>query len=648
MSESDPVTKSAATAPSARGIGANAPTAKEETFRVGMGPAVVQAARFADAVPSERADAKGVNAPIGVPTDPVTSPISEHTAKVAQPSRIEANPFDRLLHAYEARFTGSLSSVSLTLAFLDWSLHLANAPGRRLELARAAVRQWARLTSPALWIEPSPGDRRFRDEAWRHPPFNVIAQAFLLTQDWWSNATIGPPGVTKSHGAVVSFAMRQILDIFSPSNFPWTNPEVIRTTAEQCGWNFVKGYWNFIEDLRSVSNGLSIDDTNGFVVGKNVAVTPGKIVLRNDLMELIQYQPTTATVHPEPILIVPAWIMKYYILDLSPDNSLIRYLVSQGFTVFCISWRNPGPELRDASFDDYRRLGVMAALDAVTAITGAHKVHGCGYCLGGTLLAIAAAAMGRDGDGRLKTLTLLAAQTDFTKAGELQLFTDESELALLDDVMWRQGFLDSTQMAGAFQMLRSNDLVWSRIIKSYLLGERDPPNDLMAWNADATRMPFRMHSEYLHRMFLYDDLAEGQYRVDGRPVAVSAIRVPIFAVGTETDHVAPWQSVYMIHLLNQGDITFVLTSGGHNAGIVSEPGHPHRHYHFARRESQGHYVAPEEWIAAAAEQEGSWWLAWVQWLGNHSGAPISPPPLGFPERGYPVITAAPGSYVFER
>ncbi len=345
-------------------------------------------------------------------------------------------------------------------------------------------------------------------------------------------------------------AMRQILDVFSSSNFPWTNPEVLRTTAEQCGWNFVKGCWNFIEDLRRLSNGLPIDDTNGFIVGKNVAVTPGKIVLPN---------------------------------DLSPNNSLIRYLVSQCFAIFCISSRNPGPELRDASF---------------------------------------------------------AAQTDFTKAGELQLFADESELALLDDVMWRQGFLDSTQMAGAFQMLRLNDLVWSRIIKSYLLGEQDQPNDLKAWNADATWMPFRMHSDYLHRMFLYDDLAKGQHRVNGGPVGVSAIRLPIFAVGAETDHVAPWQSVYMIHLLNQGDITFVLTSGGHNAGTVSEPGHPHRHYHFARRESQGRYVA--------REHEGSWWPAWVQWLGNHSGAPISPPPLGFPERGYPVITAAPGSYVFER
>lgn len=561
------------------------------------------------------------------------------------PAHIEADPSDRLLHAFQARFTGSLSMVSLALAYFDWCLHLANAPGRRMNLAETAARHGARWMTPEHWIAPQPGDRRFASEDWSHPPFNAIAQAFLLTEDWWRNATIGPPGVTRHHNEVVSFAARQLLDLFSPSNYPWTNPEVIRATIKQAGWNFVKGSQSYINDLQRLFLGLPLDETGEYVVGQNVAVTPGKIVFRNELAELIQYQPATAAVRPEPIFIVPAWIMKYYILDLSPHNSLVRYLVSQGFTVFCISWRNPGPEMRDVALDDYRRLGVMASLDAITAITGSQRIHGCGYCLGGTLLAIAAATMTRDGDDRLATLTLLAAQTDFTKAGELQLFTDASQLALLDDVMWRRGYLDSTQMAGAFQMLRSNDLVWSRIIKTYLLGEREQSNDLMAWNADATRMPYRMHSEYLHRMFLYDDLAEGQYRVEGRPVAVSAIRAPIFAVGTETDHVAPWESVYKIHLLNQGEVTFVLTSGGHNAGIVSEPGHPHRHYRIKRRHKDGVYIAPEEWTLTAVLHEGSWWLDWSAWLADHSSAPVPPPPLGSSEKGYPALLDAPGEYV---
>ncbi len=562
-------------------------------------------------------------------------------------SATATNPIDRMLHAREARLTGSVSLVSLALAYMDWGLHLMNAPGRRSELAVEAMRQWARLMSPQSWTTPLPGDHRFQDEAWEQPPFSAIAQSFLLAEEWWRDATTNLPGVAKAHSNIATFVTRQILDIFSPSNFPWTNPEVVNATVAKGGMNFVKGYQHFLEDVGRHAKGLPLDGAAEFVVGQDVAVTPGKVVLRNALMELIQYEPTTEAVRPEPILVVPAWIMKYYILDLSPNNSLIRYLVAQGYTVFCISWRNPGPELRDTSLDDYRRLGIMAALDAIMPICGATKIHACGYCLGGTLLVTAAAAMARDDDDRLSTVTLLAAQTDFTEAGELQLFTDESQLALLDDVMWRQGYLDSSQMAGTFEMLRSNDLIWSRVIKTYLLGEREHPSDLMAWSADATRMPFRMHSEYLRQMFLRNDLAEGRYRVGGRPIAVEEIETPIFAVGTEMDHVAPWRSVYKIHLLYDGDLTFVLTNGGHNAGIVSEPGHLHRHYHLAHRPGHATYLAPEEWLAAAADHEGSWWPAWVAWLNGHSGAPISPPPMGTAGKGYPPIAAAPGTYVHE-
>ena len=348
-----------------------------------------------------------------------------------------------------------------------------------------------------------------------------------------------------------------------------------------------------------------------------------------------------------PVLIVPAWIMKYYILDLSPRNSLVKYLTEQGYTVFMISWKNPAPGDRDLSMEDYRTLGVIAALDAVSAVVPGRKVYAVGYCIGGTLLAIAAAVMARDGDDRLKSLTFFAAQTDFTEAGELKLFINESQLAFLEDVMWEQGFLDSRQMAGTFQMLRSNDLIWSRMVRIYLMGEREAMTDLNAWNADATRMPYRQHAEYLRRLFLDNDLAEGRFPAGGRPVALSDIRVPVFSVGTESNHVAPWRSVYKFNLLSDAEVTFLLTSGGHNAGIVSEPGHANRRYRVATKREEDHYVDPEVWFRETPLKDGSWWPEWVAWLDARSSARGAPPKMGTRAGTYMPLCDAPGRYVLD-
>jgi polyhydroxyalkanoate synthase len=565
---------------------------------------------------------------------------------------------DQKFHAALARTTASLSPASCLLAFLDWALHLAASPGRQFELlrlARSEMGAWNRYLRDSctldgsirhFCVEPAEHDRRFDAPEWQRWPFAPLQQAFLSVEKWWAAATQDVRGVSAHHADVVGFAARQWLDIFSPGNFLATNPLVLSRTGQQGGANLVRGAINAFDDAQRMIDGRPPAGAENFVPGRNVAITPGKVVLRNRLIELIQYSPTTTKVRPEPILIVPAWIMKYYILDLSPHDSLIKYLVDRGHTVFCISWKNPGTAERDLGMQDYLDLGLMAALDAVSAIVPKKKIHAAGYCLGGTLLSIGAAAMARDGDRRVASMTLFAAQTDFSEPGELALFVDESQVSYLEDQMAQTGYLTAQQMAGAFQMLRSYDLLWSKLVGNYLMGEREPMNDLMAWNADATRMPARMHSEYLRRLFLDDDLAEGRYPVGGKPVALSDIRLPTFCVGTVTDHVAPWRSVYKLHYETVAEITFVLTSGGHNAGIVSEPGHPHRNYLLRVRAEGAPYESPEEWQAQATRKDGSWWPEWYAWLDARSGAPVAAPKTG--AKGYAVLGDAPGLYVLEK
>ncbi|MDT4740634.1 PHA/PHB synthase family protein [Bradyrhizobium sp. WYCCWR 12699] len=566
----------------------------------------------------------------------------------------EPYPLDRAFHAMLARFTGGISPLALSLAWLDWSTHLAAAPQRQMEISRNMLRDAGRLAEAAAhaaspeqkpWsvIQPQGRDRRFSGPQWETAPFNLLAQGFLLTERWWHDATTGVRGVSHANEAIVEFSMRQMLDMLAPSNFAATNPKVLEKAFQSGGENFVFGWQNWCSDLMRLLTSSRLADDGQFIVGKTVAASPGKVVYRNELIELIQYSPTTAQVRPEPILIVPAWIMKYYILDLSPQNSLVKYLTSQGFTVFAISWRNPDARDRNLAFDDYRRLGVMAALDVMGKIMPGRKTHALGYCLGGTLLSIAAAAMARDGDHRLGTVTLLAAQTDFTEAGELTLFINESQVAFLEDMMWQRGYLDTTQMAGAFQLLRSNELIWSRLSHDYLMGDGAPLNDLMAWNADATRLPYRMHSEYLRKLFLGNDLAEGRYHVGGRSVSLSDIHAPMFVVGTLADHVAPWRSVYKIHYQVDADVTFLLTSGGHNAGVVAPPDEPGHFYQVLTKAADAPYVGADEWLKLAPRVEGSWWPEWAEWLAARSGAPCDPPQIGIGDAA--GLPDAPGDYV---
>ncbi|WP_406867085.1 PHA/PHB synthase family protein [Paraburkholderia fungorum] len=574
------------------------------------------------------------------------------------------NHLDRTTQAALAALTAGLSPAALWLAAQDWFIHLAMSPGKGLALTSQmsrALAAWAMPAvsgpnapreadfsriAPAMLPSPAHEDPRFAAPEWNQWPFDQYRDRFFDIQAWWHAATTDVAGVHAHHAQIVAFFARQWLDACSPSNFALTNPVVLDAARRTGGANFIAGasHWNAdLEELSRRLRGAPRTAGSPFMPGREVAITPGKVVWRNAFCELLQYAPSTTRTAREPLLIVPSWIMKYYILDLQPHNSLIRYLVGEGYTVFAISWRNPGVEFRNARLNDYLSHGLLAALAEVRRRCDDAAVHAIGYCLGGTLVAIAAAALARDGHASsLRSVTLLAAQTDFSEPGELSLFIDESELAALDALMWEQGFLDGEQMAAAFQLLNARDLIWSRSMSEYLLGRRSKPNDLMAWNADTTRMPYRMHSEYLRGLFLNNDLAAGRYCVDGKPVVLSDIETPMFVVGTERDHVSPWRSVYKLHLLTHNALTFVLTSGGHNAGIVSEPGHPGRHYRWANREADAAYRSRHAFLESAEVVDGSWWPCLSRWLRERSSGEIGARTIVH------SLTDAPGTYVLEQ
>ena len=561
---------------------------------------------------------------------------------------------DRGMRAAMARLTGGVSSHSFIDAWTDWAFHMSEAQGRQLELVEHAQRNAIKLMALAMPTNPDSAppfapkryDHRFDHPGWHKPPFQMWQQGFLGVQDWWDHATDHLRGLRPENADRTRFMARQALDMVSPSNFPALNPEIIAATLATGGRNLTEGAAHFAKDLLKTVTQTHDPAPEGYRIGQDLACTPGVVVFRNDLFELIQYTPQTAEVQAEPVLIVPAWIMKYYILDLSPQNSMVNYLVGQGFTVFMISWCNPKAAQADLSLEDYRESGVMAALDVVNAIVPDRKVNAVGYCLGGTMLAIAAATMAREQDDRLASVTLMAAQVDFAEAGELLLFVDESQVAFLEDMMWDQGYLDRPQMARTFSTIRSEDLIYSRAVRRYFLGQDDLPTDMGVWVADTTRMPARMHSQYLRSLFLENRLTAGRFAVAGRVIALKDISAPMFVVATEADHIAPWRSVYKTQLFTDCDLTFVLTSGGHNSGIVNEPGNPRSSFRSARRVKGAFYVGPDEWHAKAAPQKGSWWPGWKDWLDGKSSGPV-PPPSGAAEKGFAPIVAAPGTYVFQ-
>ena len=582
-------------------------------------------------------------------------PLPSSKSKSGPGAKRHYQTLDRGLRAAFARASAGMSTHAFIQAYWDWAHHLAQSPGRQLELVEHAQKNLMKLLAYGAGVngdteppfKPRRTDHRFEHSGWNNAPFNYWKQSFLAAQDWWDVATEHLPGLQPDDADRTRFLARQSLDLVSPSNFPWLNPEIIEATLKSGGANLVAGAEHFAHDFHNTLTQTHEEPPEGYRVGIDLASTPGEVVFRNELFELIQYAPQGDVVQAEPVLIVPAWIMKYYILDLSPHNSMIRYLVEQGFTVFMISWCNPGAEQSELSLEDYRKSGVMAALDEVQSIVPKQQVHAVGYCLGGTMLAIAAATMARDKDTRLASITLMAAQVDFAEAGELLLFLDESQIAFLEDLMWDQGYLDRPQMARAFSTIRAEDLIYSRNIRRYFLGVEDLPTDMTVWLSDTTRMPARMHSQYLRGLFLENRLSAGRFAVEGRVIALKDISAPVFVVATETDHIAPWRSVYKTKLFTNCDLTFVLTSGGHNSGIINEPAAARGHYRISFRPANALYTGPDDWLEQQQERPGSWWVEWRDWLKDASSKEVPARPLGTAKRRFPKGVPAPGTYVFE-
>jgi len=526
-------------------------------------------------------------------------------------------------------------------------------PQRTVELqnrlGKAYLDLWAstakRLTGEEVPVvaAPAANDKRFADPEWtQNQFFDFLKQAYLLTAHWADTLVSDAADLDSHTRQKAEFYMRQITNALSPTNFVLTNPELLRETFTSNADNLVRGMHMLAEDIEKGGGDLKIrqSDASMFEVGRNLATTPGKVIFQNELMQLIQYAPTTETVLKRPLLIVPPWINKYYVLDLTPEKSFIKWCVEQGLTVFCISWVNPDAHLAKKTFEDYVRQGPLAALDAIKEATGEDKIHAIGYCVGGTLLAVTLAAMAAWQDERIVSATLFAAQVDFTYAGDLKVFVDEEQVTALEQRMAERGYLEAGAMAGVFNALRSNDLIWPYVINNYLKGKAPFPFDLLYWNSDATRLPAANHSFYLRNCYLDNKLSKGKMLLGNTPIDLKAIKAPIYNLATREDHIAPVRSVALGCKFFGGDVKFVVAGSGHIAGVVNPPAKKKYQYWTGPKPRNADI---DGWLAKAKENPGSWWPDWLLWVTRQSPTEV---PARVPGDGaLKPIEDAPGSYV---
>lgn len=549
----------------------------------------------------------------------------------------------------------NLDPLNIGNAFLEMTAKMMSDPAKLVEAnfnlwqdymslwQNTALRFLGESSQPVA--RPDAADRRFKDEMWQENEiFDFIKQSYLLSARYLNGVVHGVEGLDEHTAQKVDFYTRQFVDAMAPSNFVLTNPEVLRATLESGGENLVKGLNNLLDDLERGKGRLSIKmtDYDAFKVGENIAVTPGKVVYQNDLMQLVQYTPTTETVQKKPLLVVPPWINKFYILDLRPKNSFIKWAVDQGHTVFVISWVNPDEQLAAKSFTDYMKEGPLAALDAIEQATGERQVNAVGYCLGGTLTVCTLAYMAVKGDDRIASATLFTTMTDFKDPGELGVFIDEEQLTNIEDMMSQHGYLDGRDMAMTFNMLRANDLIWSFVVNNYLLGKDPFPFDLLYWNSDSTRMPAAMHSFYLRKMYQQNLLVQpGGITLDGVEIDLSKIKTPIYMLSTREDHIAPWKSTFSLTRNTSGPVKFVLAASGHIAGVVNPPAAGKYCYWTNAKKVKD----PDAWLNAAKQEDGSWWPDWHAWV-SKDGATV---PARQPGDGkLKPLDEAPGAYVKAR
>lgn len=555
---------------------------------------------------------------------------------------------DTQMTPFSAASEMTRATETISAIYSRWLSDPAKFAQSQAELAGSLAELWNRTMQrmlgiePEPVIEPAPTDNRFRDPEWsKNPYFDFVKQAYLLTTKWAEDNLAHTEGLDESGRQKAEFYFRQITSALSPSNFPMTNPEVMRETMTSNGRNLVEGINLLLRDLEGSGDLMRISqtDASAFEVGRNLATTPGKVVFQNELLQLIQYSPTTDKVREIPILMTPPWINKYYVLDLTPQKSFIKYVVDQGFTVFVISWVNPGAELADVSFEDYMIEGLLTAADAVHRETGLEQCNVLGYCVGGTLLGTTLAWLAARGEKPFNSVTFLTTQVDFSKAGDLLLFTEDEQLESLEQVMNERGFLDGSRMANVFNMMRPRDLIWPYVVNNYLLGRKPFPFDLLYWNQDSTRIAAACHAFYLREFYNENKLAAGRLEIGGIPLDLSKVDLPIFTIATRDDHIAPAESVYIGARMFSGPVEFVLAGSGHIAGVINPPDKV-KYQYWTNASLKPKSL--DSWIAKAEEHPGSWWPYWIEWLHEKSGNWTLPREPG---ETLGVIEPAPGSYV---